>query len=224
MKASKLASHVFGLLFALVLSKSAMADYWPDIYAVAEIEMKNGEVLECIIQLAPSGERVYLPNGFAYDQPGGRIPTLQFFSLYYSNDFENTHPHLYYLVNDSPFDYPYHPPIIDSSGTDLLVTIEFMQKSKYRLSDTMQIFMEIDFWQRPDTSKAVLINVNDIFRFRLVNSPSAKWTELIAKRRQEYQAASEANPSDYGEDFFEPFWYHELSQEQRIEFNQHFKN
>jgi hypothetical protein len=57
-----------------------------------------------------------------------------------------------------------------------------------------------------------------------VNSPSAKWTELIAKRRQEYQAASEANPSDYGEDFFEPFWYHELSQEQRIEFNQYFKN
>jgi hypothetical protein len=215
---------ILAILLVLVLSKTATADYMPDIYAVVKIEMTNGEIFEGMVQVAPINVNTYHPNGLAYVWKEGMTPVPSFFKLPYLTEFKNTFFRVYHIQNET-YGNNSSPKIeLDSSGNDLLLTSEILHQSKYRLTDTMQVFTEIDFWQRPDTSTAVSINVNDIFRLKLIDEPNEKWNKLIDLRRQEYENAVDANPANYSGDFFEPSWYHNLSRELKAEFNEYFGN
>ncbi len=198
-----------GVVFIL-LATITKADYPPDIYAISRIQLKSGEILEGIIQIAGVGECGYHPNGFV-DIIKGDFYT-RFFSL---DSTERWGSPAYYLLNETGGCEP-QTSKIDSSGNEIYILKEITKKYTYKLLDTIPLYTDIDIGGRPIKETAMPICVKDILRMRYIPQPSFKWIDLIAQRKKEFDIDWNTYPDNWGEDFFEPIWLHTITDSDRF--------
>lgn len=202
------------------MNLSAIADYQPDLLAVVKIQLKNGETVEGILEIAGVGEGKYSPNGFAYCRKKGSRPVPSFFNLLRPLEFKPNYSRYYYLKNETPAGYSSPKWKIDSIGSDLILSSQTLSEVSYRLKDSIAIFTRINESLRPDLDSKYMIRVNDIERFEFINKPGPRWIALVKEARetfeQNYLNDYQAWEDMFGPDFFEPIWLHEFSEEEKI--------
>lgn len=218
---------------SLIVSRADLGA--PTIQAVCRISLINGETFEGFIVLGQGGYQGIWANGFYFEQ-GENYKNPVLFSLE-SKTIEKTDEKAYYVNNgirqrmrfrnNQKFYYMQWertPSInnpkeinIKSNDTATYLTINTKLEKKYKLQDTINLYLELPSSTHLSWSKnvrTISISVKDILKFEFLENPSDYW---IAKIKEKTIKANEIyNSPDSSGDFWAALWYHEIIKDDKL--------
>lgn len=220
------------LIMTFMVVKADLGD--PTIQAVCRITLTNGRVVEGFTTLGRGGYYGIWTNGFYFEsRDGGKQPVL--FSLLFKsvemtepgtynvldrNDggfgFQRTQKFYYMEWEETPSIYKLNKVKLESSESTLALIISSNLEKKYKLLDTITLYLELPSMTYLDTEEKVRtlkVSTKDIVLFEFVSNPSEHWESEIKKKSM--KAYEICNGPDSSGDFWAASWYHDIIKDEK---------
>jgi len=219
------------LSILILISSFALFDLGaPSINAVCRIELKNGDIVEGMLQIVNGGYYGFHKNGFGQCYSDQDILSYNMFNLD-KYVFTDTNSMTRIDPKTGSRNYP-EKYFLSSSQTGRFIESSFDREKKISnvnikysrttlksfhlytsLPASLWLLSEVELSSKESELEFILINVDEIKEFELLANPSLAWRNLIKNTRIEGASVT----ADW-EDFQEPLWYHEIliNEEQKI--------
>ncbi len=188
----------------------------PSIYAICQIELNDGQLIEGIINFGVSGYNRYYTHGFyfpKYHPPYGE-PEILLLDLDVDS-ISIKQIEAFYIEN---LTYSGTPDVIDIINDSILVQ---NKKERFELSEKIVLHQKPSFkWIVGSNlfyakdEKTIVVNVSDIKTFKLLKKPSEGWMNLISRLKEEYPQLNNEQKNALVE--MRLLWYHELIKDEKL--------
>lgn len=221
------------LIMTFMVVKADLGE--PTIQAICKITLTNGEIVEGFTTLGIGGYNGIWTNGFYFEQ-GENYKNPVLFSLLFKS-IEMTEPNTYSVKDGiggglrfkrnqkfyymewekTPSIYEPNKVKLKSSDSILSLIISSNLEKKYKLLDTITVYLELPsstYLNSNEKVKNIKVAIKDIVKFEFVSNPSEQWISEIKEKN--IKANEKYNGHDSSGDFWEASWYHDIIKDDRL--------